>query len=163
MLGLEELAHHLLVGGRLLLDRAVVAVVEAGLEAVAPEAERAPEPLGGLRADGAVLDELLEPGERRLGGLDPHLRVLALGAAVVADSEHADQRRQRQPLQDERRDDHANVRKTISPRSGKSVGSASAATRETAPRIPAHESSAGHCQGGYGSRSRIDGTAQRGR
>ena len=57
----------------------------------------------------------------------------------------------------------ANVRKTMSSRSGKSIGSASAATSETAPRMPTHEITAGHCHGGYGSCSRTERNAQRGR
>src|SRR4249919_1748491 len=48
VLGGEELAHHALVGRRALLDGPVVAVVEPGQEAVAPEAQRAPQALGGL-------------------------------------------------------------------------------------------------------------------
>jgi len=35
--------------------------------------------------------ELLEPSERRLGGLDPRLCLLAVGEPVVLDAEHADQ------------------------------------------------------------------------
>ena len=45
--------------------------------------------------------ELLEPGEPRLGCLDPCLRILPLGAAVVLEAEHLDERRQRQHLNDE--------------------------------------------------------------
>ena len=42
-------------------------------------------------------------------------------------------------------------------------GSASAAASETAPRSPAQPSSAGCCQGGYGSRSRMRFHIRRGR
>ncbi len=41
-------------------------------------------------------------------------------------------------------------------------GRASAAASDTAPRMPAQEMNAGHCQGGYGSRSRIRRLAHRG-
>ena len=56
----------------------------------------------------------------------------------------------------------ANVRKTIRSRPGTSIGSASAAASETAPRIPAQAMTAGHCHGGYGSRSRTLRNRKRG-
>ena len=99
MLGGEQLAHDALVGGGALLDRPVVAVVEPGQEAVAPEPERAPQALGGLGVHRPLLEQLLEPGERGLGRPDPRLRLLALGAAVVAHAEDADQAGQREPLE----------------------------------------------------------------
>ena len=93
VLGVEELAHHPLVGRRLLLDRAVVARRRGGRgSGRAGSRTRRGGARPCLRADGAVRDELLEPRERRLGGLDARLRVLALGAAVVAHAEHADER-----------------------------------------------------------------------
>ena len=52
-----------------------------------------------------LLEELLEPRERGLGGSDACLGLLALGAAVVAHSKDADQAGQREPLEDERRED----------------------------------------------------------
>ena len=84
LLGGEELAHHVLVGNRLRLDGAVAVTGVAGAEAVASEPEDAPQALGGLGGDRPVQDELLEPGERSLGGLDARLRLLPFGAAVVS-------------------------------------------------------------------------------
>ena len=61
-----------------------------------------------LGAHGPVLEQLLEPGERRLGGLDARLRLLALGAAVVARRPRTRiSQRQRQALEHERREDDA--------------------------------------------------------
>ena len=56
----------------------------------------------------------------------------------------------------------ANVRKRIRSRPGTSVGSASAAASETAPRKPAQEMITGACHGGYGSRSRMLRKSSRG-
>ena len=57
----------------------------------------------------------------------------------------------------------AKVRKRISDRAGKSGASANAAASETTPRMPAHETTAGICHGGDGSRSRIREDIHRGR
>ena len=80
LLRVEELAHDALIGRRLLLDRAVVGVVEASPEAVPAEAEGPSQALGGLRMDRAFGQQLLESCERRLGRLDPRLGVLAVRA-----------------------------------------------------------------------------------
>ena len=51
--------------------------------------------------------QLLEPREGRLGGVDARLGLLAFGAAVVLEAEQADHGGQREPLQHERGEDHA--------------------------------------------------------
>ena len=60
-LGVEQLASRTLILQRLLLDRAVVAVVEPRAKAPLPELVRAAQPLGRVGAHRAVVDELVEP------------------------------------------------------------------------------------------------------
>ena len=119
VLGLEELAHHLLVG-RPTAPRSRRRRRRRGgpwkRSRRKPNAPRSRSAVCGRTAPSST--SCSSRDERRLGRLDPHLRVLALGASVVADSEHADQRRQRQPLQDERGDDHREREKDDQPAVG---------------------------------------------
>ena len=55
------------------------------------------------------------------------------------------------------------ARKTIVSRPGSSGGMANAAASVTTPRIPDQEITAGTCQRGYGSRSRMPRNSARGR
>src|SRR6185312_1412085 len=93
-LGLEQLAAESLVVQRPRLDLAVVAVVEARGEAVAPEVVETAHAFGGVLPDPVLGQELIEARESRVGGLDARLRVLVLGDAVVLDPERADEPRQ---------------------------------------------------------------------
>ena len=104
-LGLEQLAAQPLVLLRALLDAVVVHALVARAEAVGAEAVLAARALGRVLAHPAFRRELLEARERSLGRLDARLRVLALGAAVVLESQQADQPRERQALADERDED----------------------------------------------------------
>ena len=88
------------------LDRAVVAVVEAGPEAVGPEAVEAAHALGGVVAHPVLDGELLEPRDRGFRGADARLRVLSVLASILLETERADHERERQALADERCEDH---------------------------------------------------------
>src|SRR6185436_19846378 len=101
----EQLPAEPLVVERAALDRAVVAVVEARLEAVRPEPVGAAHPLGGVLAHPVLFDELLQSRERGLRAADARLRVLPLLDAVVLEPEPADEERQRQAHRDEREED----------------------------------------------------------
>ena len=106
-LGVEQLAPQALVVLRALFDRAVAVGVVARAVALLPEAVEPAHPLGGVLAHPVLQRQLVEPLERRLGGPDPRLRLLVLGDAAVVEVEHADQRAERQALQDERGEDDA--------------------------------------------------------
>ena len=89
--------------------------------------------------------------ERRLGRTHPRERLLGLGVAVVGlEPQRADQRRQREALDDERRehdgegeeDDQVAARERRAG-VGLRAGSSSAAAIVTAPRMPFHEMNAG--------------------
>ncbi len=89
-LRLEELAAHALVGERAFLDRTVVGRVETRSEAAAAELVQAAQPLRGVGTDCALVDELLEPRHRGLGGVDARLRLLLHVEPVVLEAEPSD-------------------------------------------------------------------------
>ena len=67
--------------------RAVVAVLEARSEAIGPEAVQAAHAPGRVLAHPLLALELVEPGERGLGGADAGLRLLAIVDSVVLEPE----------------------------------------------------------------------------
>ena len=85
--GVEQFAAEPLVVLGAALDRAVVSVVEARAEASRPEAVRASHAFGGVVAHPVLLDEHLEPRQRRFGGVNARLRILARLDAVVLEPE----------------------------------------------------------------------------
>ena len=87
-LGVKQLAAEPLVVLRAALDGSVVSVVEAGAEACRPEAVGAAHALRRVLAHPVLADELLEPRERGLRGMDAGFRVLALLEPVVLETEH---------------------------------------------------------------------------
>src|SRR5205807_9209919 len=97
-LRLEQLAPQPLILLRAYLDTLIVRAVVARGEAVRAEAVGAPSPLCGVLSHPALGLELLEARQGGLGGLDPGLRVLTFGTAVVFQPEPADEDRQRQAL-----------------------------------------------------------------
>ena len=103
------LVHQALVGERPVDDPVLVLEVAAqGGEAAAPERVEAPHPLDGVLARPLLLGEPVERLERRLGGRDPGGVLLGLLLRAVVDHpQPADQRRQRQPLNDDREQDDA--------------------------------------------------------
>ena len=90
--GVEQLPPQALVPRRAFLDAVVVVSVVAGAEPIRAEAVLATKPFGGVLVHPVLDGELLEPGERRLGCLDPCLRILPLGAAVVLDAQDLERR-----------------------------------------------------------------------
>ena len=72
-----------------------------------PELVRAAQTLGGVGANGAVLDQLVEPRDRGLGRVDARLRLLLHVEPVVLEPERADHERHRETLEDERREHDA--------------------------------------------------------
>ena len=77
-----------------------------------------------------------------------------LGDIVFLGPQRSDQGREREALQHERHENHAERQEDDQVASGERApasvwsGSARAAARETAPRMPIQETSIGYCQGG---------------
>src|SRR4029079_14646944 len=92
-LGVETLAPSPLVVLRSLLDRAVVAVVEARREAVLTGAVEAAHALSCVLAHPVFGNELVQALHRRTSGVDARLRLLLGGAAVVLEIEQPDNER----------------------------------------------------------------------
>ncbi len=86
-LGLEQLAAQPLVAQGLVFDRAVALRVEPRPEPVPAEAVQAAHPLGRVRVDPVLVDQLVQPLERCLRGPDPRLRLLLLCETVVLEIE----------------------------------------------------------------------------
>src|SRR5207344_1283953 len=105
-LGVEQLAAESLIVLRSALDRAVVPVVEAGAEAIGPEAIRTTHALGRVLANPLLVDELLESRESRLRSVDACLRVRAILDPVVLEPQHADDGGEGEAHAVERREDH---------------------------------------------------------
>ena len=108
----------------------------------------------GVVPDPVLVGELLEARERGLGAL---IRAFASSRSAETSSGRRSARISSgsvRPCPTSVTRMTTNVRNTIRSRPGTSIGSASAAASETAPRIPAHEMTTGACHGGYGSRSR---------
>src|SRR5436190_15802417 len=82
-LGVEKLAAKSLVVLRLLLDGAVVLLVETGRETVPAEAVQAAHSLGGVVAHPVLARELIEARDCRVGGEDARLRLLFSCTPVV--------------------------------------------------------------------------------
>src|SRR3954452_21905673 len=83
----ENLPLGALIALQLLLERAAPVAVEALAEAVDAEAVEAAQPGGCRGAHGAVRGKLLDALERRLGGPDPRVRLLLVGAPVVFEAQ----------------------------------------------------------------------------
>src|SRR5262249_30486190 len=88
------------------LDRPVVTVVEARAEAIGSEPVGAAKALGRVLSHPFLVNEFLEPGERRFGGADACLRLLANVETVVFDPQSTDDEGQREPLSDQRDEYH---------------------------------------------------------
>ena len=97
----EQLAAEPLVIGRALLDLPVVIRGLPGLEPRAPEVVEAAHALRRLRPNPILLEQLLEPLERGVGGEDAGARVLLRRQAVFFEVEVADQEGQGQALDQE--------------------------------------------------------------
>src|SRR5262249_22638985 len=89
-LGLEQLAAEPLVALGLLLEGAVVGVVEAGREPRAAEGVEAPKPLGRVGPYPVLVDQLVQTGKGCLRRVDSGLRVLLGLEAVVAETQRPD-------------------------------------------------------------------------
>ena len=106
-LRLEHLAHDRLVGDRAVLEAVVLDLARARRQPPLAVLVGAAHALDRVVARPLLAGQLLDPGERGLGRVQPRLELLVLLlGAVVLDAEPADQRRQRQPLQHERDEDH---------------------------------------------------------
>src|SRR3954471_25023952 len=104
-LGFEDLAAQALVGPRALLDRTVVFVVEARLEAPDAELVQRTHAIRRLLADSLLLAKLLQPADRRLRRQDARLGLLQLDPAVLEEVQPADEPGQGQSLHDDGEDD----------------------------------------------------------
>ena len=124
-LGVDDGEHHAAPGGAAVLDRAVVdVVVEARGEALLAVAVDAAQAVDGVAPRPLLALEAVDPLERRLGGPQAGAGLLLEDVAVVGlDAEQADQPREREALQHERAEDHAEDRRTGS-RGARSNGGA---------------------------------------
>jgi N6-L-threonylcarbamoyladenine synthase len=104
-LGVVELVHQAPPGVRAILEVLAVAVLERA-EAPLPVVEEVAGPAHALGADPVGLAEVVEPGEGRLRHAPPRERVLLALLAAVIEAEPVDKGAQRQPLADQRHEDH---------------------------------------------------------
>ena len=104
-LHVQQLPPQTLILERPLLDLRVAVGIDARVEAADPEPVEGAGALGRVGKDPGLALELVEPCDRGLGGADARERLLRLLLAVVGlEPERADHRRQRQTLDDERRE-----------------------------------------------------------
>src|ERR687886_968441 len=105
-LRVEHLADDPLVGGRAVLVAVVLDLAGARLEPPAAVVVGPRHAVDRVLARPLLGAELLDPRERRLRRDEPRAELLVRLGAVVVDPERADERRQREALDDERHEDH---------------------------------------------------------